>query len=96
MRKEDIDWTVYHIISATDTITIEEISSRSGYSLDIIECAISRLKKTNLIDQENDNVRALSIPETILRCQIKYQVKDSPIYLENGVIKVKPEFSEKK
>jgi len=25
-----------------------------------------------------------------------YQVKDSPIYLENGVIKVKPEFSEKK
>jgi len=92
VRKEDIDWTVYHIISATDTITIKEISSRSGYSLDIIECAISRLKKTNLIDQENDNVRALSVQETILRCQIK----DSPIYLENGVIKVKPEFSEKK
>ncbi len=96
MREENIDWSVYHIIAATDAATIEEISSRSGYSIDIIESAISRLKKTNLVNQKNENVRALSIQEIILRCQIKYQRKDSPIYLEDGIIKVKPKFSEKK
>ncbi|NYT05941.1 MAG: MarR family transcriptional regulator [Methanomicrobiales archaeon] len=88
MREEEIDWILYHIITATDTIALPELCLRAGVSEEIALASAERLERGMLIARNGDSLRALSVQESLLLCQLRH-AGNSPITVENGVIKVR-------
>ncbi|MBN1194284.1 MAG: MarR family transcriptional regulator [Methanomicrobiaceae archaeon] len=94
MREEELDWTLYHIIAARNTTTIPELCTDTGFSRDNVEGAMERLERNCLIGRSEEDVRVLSIHESLIMCRVNH-AQDSPIVVEDGVIKYRPRGEEK-
>jgi Mn-dependent DtxR family transcriptional regulator len=91
VRDEDLDWAVYHLIGdRTISTTAESIAACLHQPPERIEESLQRLERNLLIERSGGNLRLVSFAEAIARCQLKY-CNDMPVYIENGVIKAKPE-----
>ncbi len=88
MKDEEIDWLVYHIVIRQDLIDVSELARASGLDRGTLEASLRRLENNLLVEQRTGEVKALSVNEALIRCQIKYDAS-LPYMIENGVIKEK-------
>ncbi|MBP2132581.1 hypothetical protein J2128_000502 [Methanomicrobium sp. W14] len=99
MREEDLDWKIYHIIAYRENIPINELKKVSGAGEADLFGSVERLVKNCLIEKDDEKVRVLSLPETIMKnnlcCLLKNDDSESPVIIENGVIKSNPNYTEK-
>ena len=91
MRPEDRDWQIYHIIADKSEITTDEICKLTGREESIAEESLERLEKYHLISRKEDKYVPKSIQSILISAELKQTMKDSPIYMEDGVIKVRKE-----
>ena len=89
VREEELDWTLYHIITARNTTTVPELCTDTGFSRDDVEGSMERLERNCLIGRSEEDVRVLSIHESLVMCRVNH-AQDSPIVVEDGVIKYRP------
>jgi len=90
VKPEDIDWKIYHIIAADESVTMQELTEAVDIPASEIEASVKRLERNFLIKRINDHILVCSIEESLLASQMRPD--DSPVYIENGVIRVKPEY----
>jgi hypothetical protein len=88
VREEEIDWCVYRVIADGDAKTRSEIDTCTRFTPPVVDCSLRRLIRAGLIGQTDDLFRVLPLQQMLLSCQIR-EDRNSPIYLENGIIKVK-------
>lgn len=88
MRNEELDWKIYHVI-AQNPVKLPELIRIMEEPDDLIIESVNRLLASHLIVRQGEHLRVTSIQELLIHCQLKYS-KDSPIYLDGGVIKVRP------
>ena len=91
MREEERDWQIYHIIAEKPGITVDEVCSVACTKKTIAEDSVNRLQKFKLISRKGDAYAVKSIQEMLITAELERAMKDSPIYMENGVIKVQKE-----
>jgi len=88
VKEEEIDWLIYHQIAGCNTITIDELARKNSLPEDIVGASVGRLQRHLLIESRAGAMHALSVNESLIRCQIKYDTS-LPYSIENGVIKEK-------
>lgn len=86
MKEEDRDWIIYHLAIRTARSSFADLVRDSGFSDDVVRDSVFRLEKKFLLDVSGDEIRGLSIGESLVRCQCRY-MKDSPVVIENGVVR---------
>jgi hypothetical protein len=89
VRDEDLDWEIYHLLLAGKIRTIRDLEA-AGYDPTLVEASLSRLEKSCLIERRGGTVRPLSLQEAVILCCLKYD-RESPLCIEEGVIRVRPE-----
>jgi predicted transcriptional regulator len=89
VRAEDRDWQIYHIIAENSEITVDEICKMAGREEIIAEESLERLQRYGLISRKGEKCAAKSIQQILISAELERTMKDSPIYMENGVIKVR-------
>jgi hypothetical protein len=89
VRDEDIDWTVYHLITGEKGCTKDMLINRTGYDREVIELSLARLARYCLIDCRNDTWCCCSPEETILKKQLSGILSDG-LELSGGVIRYRP------
>ena len=90
MKEEDIDWIIYHLIAQKETITVEELIVASEMDADAVHASLARLERSLLIERSGVSVRAVTIGEAILKCQIKNTV-DPRFEIVDGILKIRKE-----
>ena len=88
MKREDADWTIYHLIPPASPITVEDLAAKSGLDLPAVEDSLARLESSCLIQRTGAEVRMLNFGEALIRNQLKYD-EELPYIIENGVIKAR-------
>ena len=88
MKKEDIDWLIYHLIPSGTATTSAVLTTKSGLDKTVVEDSLTRLERSCLIQKNGEEVRMLSFGEALIRNQVKYD-DDVPFTIENGVIKAR-------
>ncbi len=88
VKDEDLDWIVYHILSDKGAKTEESLVRETGLPAGDIEASLQRLKTGLLIDCRDGCYDVISIPEMLHLCHCRHG-ENSPVVIENGVIKVK-------
>jgi hypothetical protein len=88
VKDEDIDWFIYHLLTPREPEVVDDLISQSGLDPATIRESLLRLEKKLLIEVVEDKVRVLSFGESLIRCQLKYDLNLS-YTIENGVIKAK-------
>jgi len=63
----------------------------TGREENIAEESLERLEKYHMISRKGDTCAANSIQGILISAELKRTMKDSPIYMEDGIIKVKKE-----
>ncbi len=91
VRPEDRDWQIYHIIAEKSEITVDEICRMAGREEHIAKESLERLEKYHLISRKGETCAPKSIQEILISTELERTMKNSPIYMENGVIKVRKE-----
>lgn len=90
MRDEDLDWRVYRALERCGSATLWELSEVTGADHDRLADSVKRLEKNLLLENRGEDVRLLSIDESILKCHLKYS-PGPRLIMEDGVIKIKKE-----
>ncbi|MDD4483986.1 MAG: MarR family transcriptional regulator [Methanoregula sp.] len=90
MKDEDADWLIYHLIPQDKTITPDEIQKKCGLDAAVVDASLARLERYLLIVRKDGQVRVLSVGESLIACQVKYD-QSLPYTIENGVIKARKE-----
>lgn len=88
VKNEDRDWQVYHILADDPDQDEETLSGKAGCTRDVVEASLSRLEAAFLVGKGQAGWRVLSIPETILCSQARYDTS-APFSIENGVIRLR-------
>lgn len=88
MKDEEIDWQVYHLITGGHGISMEWLAAKSGHGRQVVEASVKRLEHNLLVQKKGERIEALSVNESLIRCQIRYDTL-LPFTIENGVIKEK-------
>jgi predicted transcriptional regulator len=88
VKEEDADWLIYHLIAQKSGITVEELVSECGLDAATVAASLDRLDRNLLIDQTGGKARVLSVGESLVKCQAKYD-NALPYVIENGVIKAR-------
>lgn len=88
VKDEDLDWIIYHILSVRGAKTEESLVGETGLPTGDIRASLTRLELNLLIECRSGTYDILSIPEMLFRCQCRHG-QDSPVIIEDGVIKVK-------
>jgi len=88
VKREDADWTVYHLIPPDSPIPIGDLAEKSGLALPIVEESLARLESACLVERKETEVRMLNFGEALIRNQLKYD-EALPYIIENGVIKAR-------
>ena len=91
MKDEHIDWLIYHLIEPTGPVTLDELAHKSSLDPATVTMSILRLEKNLLVEQCEGRVRMLSLGESLIRCQVRYD-PDLPYTIEHGVIREKKRF----
>ena len=94
VRQEDIDWKIYHIVVEETSVSVDEVTSKTGLDKETVSESLKRLESASLIGYDGKTAKILSIQEMLLKCRIKNTASDpnSPIIIENGVIKENPNY----
>jgi Mn-dependent DtxR family transcriptional regulator len=87
VREEEIDWCIYRLVADKDAMTVSEIITCTQLESSIVKSSLQRLIRARLIARVQDRLCLLSFQETLIHRQL--QEDASPVYLEDGVIKVK-------
>ncbi|WFN34907.1 hypothetical protein L1S32_01960 [Methanogenium sp. S4BF] len=95
MRSEERDWQIYHILAEKSAITLDELCMMAGTEESVAEESLERLERYRLISRKDDAWVIKSLHEILLTAELERIMKDSPMYMENGVIKVRTEGEEK-
>ncbi len=90
MKEEDADWIIYHLIAEKETITAEELIVASEMDTDAVHASLARLERSLLVERSGASVRAVTIGEAILKCQIKNTL-DPRFEIVDGIIKARKE-----
>ncbi|MEN6395040.1 MAG: MarR family transcriptional regulator [Methanoregula sp.] len=88
MKEEDADWLIYHLIAQKTEVTAGELADESNLDAVTVAASLDRLDHNLLIDKTGAKVRLLSIGESLIKCQAKYD-NALPYVIENGVIKAR-------
>jgi hypothetical protein len=88
VKEEDADWLIYHLIAQKSTVTAEELVRESGLDAAAVDASLARLDHNLLINRTGSDIRVLSIGESLVKCQVKYD-NELPYGIENGVIKAR-------
>jgi Mn-dependent DtxR family transcriptional regulator len=88
VKDEDIDWLIYHLIAQQTATAPDSLAAASGLDPLTVTSSLKRLEKSFLIERMDTSMRVLSIGESLLKCQTKYD-ESFPYTFENGVIRVK-------
>ena len=94
VRTEERDWQIYHIIAEKPEITVDEVCRAACTEESIAEESLERLQRYKLISRTGDSCAVKSIQEMLIAAELERLMKDSPMYMENGVIKVRNENEE--
>ena len=86
MKKEDLDWWIYHLLADTPDQDIEALAIATGCPGDALADSLDRLGTTLLIEGSNGRYRIRSMHEMLLSCQAKYD-ETTPFTIENGIIR---------
>ena len=95
MKEEDADWMIYHLVAEKGSITTEDLISASAMDANTVQASLARLERYLLIECSGNTARALSIGESLLKCQIKNTL-DPGLEIVDGIIKVREEPHAKK
>ena len=90
VKEEAADWIIYHLVAQKETITIRELADVSGMDSDTVSASLARLERYQLIERSGNSVRALTIGEAVLKCQIK-NTMDPGCEIVDGVIRARKE-----
>jgi len=90
VKDEDADWLIYHLLPQDTAITPEEIQRLSGLDAKAVGESLARLEQYLLVVRPEGKVRVLSVGESLVACQVKYD-QSLPYTIENGVIKARKE-----
>lgn len=90
MKEEDADWVIYHLIAQKETTTAEELIVASEMDADTVDASLARLERFLLIERSGASVRAVTIGEAILKCQLK-NTMDPRFEIVDGIIKARKE-----
>lgn len=93
MKNEEIDWTLYHMLEDGKSIRVSELCQSSGFSNDTVVSSLTRLENNCLISVIGDSVHLLSLSEMMMINELKH-APNCPVYMENGVIKIKSDNNE--
>lgn len=88
MKDEEVDWQVYHLITAGHGLSLDWLAAKSGLDRQAVEASVKRLEKYLLVQQKGERIEPLSVNESLIRCQIRHDTL-LPFTIENGVIKEK-------
>jgi hypothetical protein len=88
VKDEDIDWIIYHLMLHQTARAPDSLAAASGFDLITVTSSLQRLERSFLIEWVDTGVRVLSIGESLLKCQMRYD-ESFPYTFENGVIKAK-------
>ena len=94
VREEDRDWHIYHIIAEKSGINVDEVCRVACTEKEVAEESLERLQRYKLISRSGDAYAVKSIQEMLIAAEMERAMKDSPMYMENGVIKVRKECEE--
>ncbi len=72
-------------------MTLDELCRVACTEESVAEESLERLERYRLISRKDEAWAIKSLQEIILTAQIEQVMNDSPIYMENGVIKVRTE-----
>jgi hypothetical protein len=92
VREEEQDWLVYCHIAAREQITVPELESVTGLSRPAVEGSAARLVKGMIVEREGESLRAMTVGESLAKCQLT-TCESFPIIIENGMIRVRKEDS---
>ena len=90
MREDEQDWLVYCHIVAREQVTVPELESVTGLTRPAVEASAARLVKGMIVEREGESPRAMSVGESLAKCQLN-ACESSPIIVENGIIRVRKE-----
>ena len=88
MKEEDADWLIYHLIAQKSTVTAEDLVQESGLDAAAVDSSLLRLDNNLLISRTGSEARVLSVGESLIKCQAKYD-NELPYIIEDGVIKAR-------
>jgi hypothetical protein len=88
MKKEDLDWYVYHVILDNPGRDPGSLAAAAGCPEKELASSLARLESSRLIAKSGSGFRVLSVPEFMLLCQSRYD-PSAPFTIENGVIREK-------
>jgi len=88
VKDEEIDWLVYHQVAGHEGIERGALAEACGIPERTIGDSLQRLQQSLLIELRENRIYLLSINESLIRCQIKYD-QSLPFTVENGVIRAK-------
>jgi hypothetical protein len=86
VKKEDLDWWIYHLLAETPDQDIEALVIATGCSSGDLVDSLVHLEKIFLIEECNGTYRIRSMQEMLLSCQVKYD-ETTPFTIENGIIR---------
>jgi hypothetical protein len=95
VKEEDIDWMIYHLVAEKETTTPDDLITASAMDAGTVHASLARLEQFLLIECSGNSVRALSIGESLLKCQVKNTL-DPGLEIVDGVIKVREDPHAKK
>lgn len=88
MKEEELDWRVYHLLIADEKRSCQDLSAAAGCTTDDLDRSLHRLETAMLIEFREGGVRILSMQETLLLSQSRYD-QGCPFELVGGVIRAK-------
>jgi hypothetical protein len=88
VKTEDIDWLIYHLLVPNESAAPEDLASKSGLGLPVVTASLQRLEKNFLIEMSGGRAHVISLVESLIRCQVRYDT-DLPYTIDNGVIRPK-------
>ena len=88
MKDEEIDWLIYHQINSAEGSEVRKLAEANDLPENIVEASLERLERNLLVERREGRAYLLSINESLIRCQIKFDPA-LPYTLDNGVIKAK-------
>ncbi|MDD3575173.1 hypothetical protein [Methanospirillum sp.] len=95
MRDEDVDWTVYHLITGNPGCTGETLLELTGFTMDTVNASLTRLKRYCLVEFCDNSWHTCSLEEIIIRKQMATLLSDG-FELSGGIIRYRPEKEENK
>ncbi|MDD1724555.1 MAG: hypothetical protein LUQ07_05455 [Methanospirillum sp.] len=89
VRDEDIDWSVYHVITGEKGCTEENLMEWTGYDPECIRRSLERLERYHLINIRDNRWCACGIEEMLIKNRLQGCLSDG-LELSGGIVRYRP------